>query len=64
MENSVDPDQRARSAAGTAILICCQNLSFSRQLILYIPSVDEFDFKIVNFPFLDGDIPRPTSYVI
>ena len=23
---------------------------------------DDFDFKIVNFPFLDGDIPRSTSF--
>ena len=23
---------------------------------------DEFDFKIANFPFLDGDVPRSTSY--
>ena len=23
---------------------------------------DEFHFEIVNFPFLDGDIPRSTSY--
>ena len=23
---------------------------------------DEFDFDIVNFPFLDGDIPRARSY--
>ena len=23
---------------------------------------DEFDFNIVNFPFLDGDVPRSTSY--
>ena len=23
---------------------------------------DEFDFDIVNFPFLDGDIPPRTSY--
>ena len=23
---------------------------------------DDFDFKIVNFPFLDGDVPRCTSY--
>ena len=22
----------------------------------------EFDFDIVNFPFLDGDVPRSTSY--
>ena len=23
---------------------------------------DDFDFKIVNFPFVDGDVPRSTSY--
>ena len=23
---------------------------------------DDFDFGIVNFPFLDGDVPRATSY--
>ena len=23
---------------------------------------DDFDFDIVNFPFLEGDFPRPTSY--
>ena len=25
---------------------------------------DDFDFDIVNFPFLDGDVPRRTSYVL
>ena len=24
--------------------------------------LDDFDFDIVNFPFLDGDVPRSTSY--
>ena len=23
---------------------------------------DDFDFEIVNFPFVDGDVPRSTSY--
>ena len=23
---------------------------------------DDFDFEIVNFPFLDGEVPRSTSY--
>ena len=23
---------------------------------------DDFDFEIVNFPFLDGDVPHATSY--
>ena len=25
---------------------------------------DDFDFYIINFPFLDGDIPRATSYAV
>ena len=25
---------------------------------------DDFDFDIVNFPFLDGDVPSRTSYVM
>ena len=25
---------------------------------------DDFYFEIVNFPFLDGDVPRPPSYGI
>ena len=25
---------------------------------------DDFDFEIVNFPFLDGDVPRSTTYVV
>ena len=25
---------------------------------------DDFDFDIVNFPLLDGDIPRSTSYCV
>ena len=25
---------------------------------------DDFDFEIANLPFLDDDVPRPTSYAI
>ena len=25
-------------------------------------NLDDFDIEIVNFPFLDGDVPRSTSY--
>ena len=25
---------------------------------------DEFNFDIVNFPFLDGHVPRSSSYVV
>ena len=35
-------------------------------MILFLPkfmiNVTDFDFDIVNFPFLDGDVPRSTSY--
>ena len=26
--------------------------------------LDDFDFDIVNFPFLDGDVPRSTSDMV
>ena len=25
---------------------------------------DDFNFEIVNFPFLDGDVPRSPSYAV
>ena len=25
---------------------------------------DDFDYEMVSFPFLDGDVPRSTSYVV
>ena len=28
----------------------------------YYDKRDDFNFDIVNFPFLDGDVPRSTSY--
>ena len=35
-------------------------------MILFLPKIygkrDDFDFEIVNFPFLDGDVPHSTSY--
>ena len=37
-------------------------------LILFLPKVtikrDNIDFEIVNFPFLDGIVPRSTSYSV
>ena len=33
---------------------------FAKTKIYY--NQDDFDFDIVNFPFLDGDVPRSTSY--
>ena len=40
------------------------NLSISNGTVsikIYVKR-DYFDFDIVNFPFLDGDVPRRTSY--
>ena len=40
------------------------HLSDSNDIVstkIYDKRVD-FDFEIVNFPFLDGDVPRSTSY--
>ena len=35
-------------------------------MILFLPKMydkrDDFDLEIVNFPFLDSDVPRSTSY--
>ena len=34
-----------------------------RMVLLFLfDKQDDFDFDIVNFPFLDGDVPRLTSY--
>ena len=40
------------------------DLSFSNDVVstrIYYKR-DDFDFEIVNFPFLDGDVPLSTSY--
>ena len=40
------------------------NLSISNDIVstkIY-DKRDDFDFEIVNFPFLDGDVPSSTSY--
>ena len=40
------------------------HLSISNDIVTtkFYNKRDNFDFEIVNFPFLDGDIPRSTSY--
>ena len=37
-------------------------LSISDGFVKIYDKRDDFDFDIVNFPFLDGDVPRSTSY--
>ena len=38
---------------------CCKNGSVSSKIY---DKRDDFDFDIVNFPFLEGDVPRSVSY--
>ena len=40
------------------------HLSISNDIVstkIYVKR-DDFDFEIVNFPFLDGNVPRSSSY--
>ena len=38
----------------------------SANVLMYLPKFtikrDDFDFEIINFPFLDSDVPHSTSY--
>ena len=48
----------------TEVAIFDMHLSISNDIVstkIY-DKRDDFDFEIVNFPFLDGDVPRSTSY--
>ena len=40
------------------------HLSISNDIVstIFYDKREDFDFEIVNFPFLDGDVPRSTSY--
>ena len=51
-------------ASGTEGAFLELHLSISNDIVstkIY-DKCDNFDFEIVNFPFLDGDVPRSTSY--
>ena len=41
---------------------CFQITWILQQMTKIYDKRDDFDFEIVNFPFLDGDVPRSTSY--
>ena len=38
------------------------HLSISNDIVEIYDKRDDFDFEIVIFPFLDGDVPSSTSY--
>ena len=52
------------NTSGTEAAFLDLHLSISNDIVstkIY-DKRDDFDFEIVNFPFLDGDVPRSTSY--
>ena len=52
------------NTSDTEAAILDLHLSISNDIVLQkkYDKSDDFDFEIVNFPFLDGDVPRSTSY--
>ena len=67
MVNRIYPAERQLNKANssdTEALFLDLNLSISNGTVstkIY-DKQDDFDFDIVNFPFVDGDVPRRTSY--
>ena len=43
-------------------LLVCPSVRPNKINIGFYDIRDDFDFENVNFPFLDGDVPRSTAY--
>ena len=59
-----EPQLNKAHTSDTEAAFFDQHLSISYDIVstkMY-DKRDDFDFEIVNFPFLDGDIPPTTSY--
>ena len=54
------PQLNKATTSGTVAPFLDLHLSISNGFVY--DKRDDFDFDIVNFPFLDGDVPRSTSY--
>ena len=67
MVNRINPAEfqlNKANSSDTEAPILDLNLSISNSTVstkIYVKR-DDFDFCIVSFPFLDGDVPRRTSY--
>ena len=69
MVNQIYPPEWQLNKANTSDTeapILALHLSITNRFILskIYDKRDDFDFDIVNFPFLDGDVPRSTAYRI
>ena len=67
MVNRIHPSELQLNKANTSeteALFLDLHLSISNGFVLSKNNDmrDDFDFDVVNFPFLDVDVPRPTSY--
>ena len=61
---TIKDDLNKANASDTEAAFLDLHLSISNDIVstkIY-DKRDDFDFEIVNFPFLDGDVPRSTSY--
>ena len=59
-----EPQLNKVNTSDTEAALLDLHLSISNDIVstnLY-DNRDDFDFEIVNFPFLDGDVPRSSSY--
>ena len=56
MNNANNSDQHA------SFLDLNMNITNNKISIKIYDKRDDFNFDIINFPFLDGDVPRATSY--
>ena len=64
MVNRIYPPELQLNKANTEVPFLDLNLSIPNGFVsskIY-DKHDDFDFDMVNFPFLDGDVPRSTSY--
>ena len=52
---------KANTSDTEAAFLDLHSLSISKDTEIY-DKRDDFDFEVVNFPFLDGDVPHSTSY--
>ena len=59
MSSAVSLFNHYTGQAYLCVSLCISNGTVSTKIY---DKRDDFDFDIVNFPFLDGDVPRRTSY--
>ena len=66
MVGEIYPTELQLNKANSAATFLALDLSITNGIVsskIY-DKRDKFDFEIVNFPFLDGDVPRSPSYGI